>query len=108
MTSVMVTGGAGYIGSHVCLQLLQTGHDVIVVDNLSNGKSEHLAVVERLTGKKLTFFKQDIRDSLALEKIFKERKVEAVIHLAGFKSVGDSHKQSLVYYDNNIGGFLTC
>ena len=103
---ILVTGGAGYIGSHTCVLLLNAGYDVVVVDNLSNSKEESLKRVERITGKSLTFYKQDLLDRGGLEKIFEEEKPEAVIHFAGLKAVGESVQIPLTYYHNNITGTL--
>lgn len=103
---ILVTGGAGYIGSHTCVLLLNAGYDVVVVDNLSNSKEESLKRVEKITGKGLKFYKQDLLDRVGLEKIFKEEKPEAVIHFAGLKAVGESVQIPLTYYHNNITGTL--
>jgi UDP-glucose 4-epimerase len=103
---LLVTGGAGYIGSHTCLELLQAGHEVIVVDNLSNSKEEALRRVRELTAKDLTFYKLDLRDRAGLETIFKGHKIEAVIHFAGLKAVGESVAIPLDYYHNNLTGTL--
>lgn len=104
--SILVTGGAGYIGSHTCLELLTAGYDVTVLDNLSNSKDESLKRVMDITGKKLTFHKADLLDREALEKIFSEGSFEAVIHFAGLKAVGESVSIPLKYYHNNITGTL--
>jgi UDP-glucose 4-epimerase len=104
---LLVTGGAGYIGSHTSLELLEVGHEVIVVDNLSNSKEESLKRVKELTGKNLTFYKLDLRDQAGLEAIFKGNKIEAVIHFAGLKAVGESIAIPLDYYHNNLAGTLT-
>jgi len=104
---LLVTGGAGYIGSHTCLELLQAEHEVIVVDNLSNSKEESLKRVRELTGKDLIFYKLDLRDQAGLEAIFKRHKIEAVIHFAGLKAVGESIAIPLDYYHNNLTGTLT-
>ncbi|MBU3101631.1 MULTISPECIES: UDP-glucose 4-epimerase GalE [Clostridium] len=103
---VLVTGGAGYIGSHVCVELLNSGCEVIVVDNFANSKPEALKRVQEITGKYLKFYEADILDKLALEKIFSENNIEAVIHFAGFKAVGESIKIPILYYNNNITGTL--
>ena len=103
---VLVTGGAGYIGSHVCVELLNSGYEVIVVDNFANSKLESLKRVQEITGKHLKFYEADILDKLALEKIFSENNIEAVIHLAGFKAVGESIKIPILYYHNNVTGTL--
>ena len=104
--NVLVTGGAGYIGSHTCLELLQEGHNVIVVDNLSNAKEESLNRVQELTGKSLRFYEIDLLDKKALENVFVEEKVDAVIHFAGFKAVGESVSMPLQYFHNNVTGTL--
>lgn len=106
MTKIFVTGGAGYIGSHTCVELLKAGHDVTVYDNLSNSQPEAPARVERITGKKLHFVQGDIRDSAALSAALKSSQPDAVIHFAGLKAVGESVAQPLHYYDNNVVGTL--
>lgn len=103
---ILVTGGAGYIGSHICVNLLNEGYDVIVVDNLSNSKSESLYRVQEITGKSLKFYKIDILDKIRLGKVFYENNIEAVIHLAGLKAVGESVNLPIKYYYNNITGTL--
>ncbi len=103
---ILVTGGAGYIGSHTTLELLNEGHNVIVVDNLSNSKKEALNRVEDITGKSLTFYQTDLLDKEGLDEIFDEHDVDAVIHFAGFKAVGESVSKPLAYYHNNITGTL--
>jgi UDP-glucose 4-epimerase len=107
MLKVLVTGGAGYIGSHTCLQLLERGAQVIVLDNLSNSSTEALNRVQRLTNKVLTFIEGDIRDSHLLEQIFNDYQIDAVIHFAGLKAVGESQSKPLEYFDNNISGSVT-
>ena len=104
--NVLVTGGAGYIGSHTCVELLQAGHDVIVVDNLSNSKEESLRRVQALAGRALAFHKVDLRDRPALDAVFAGTTVDAVIHFAGLKAVGESVAIPLQYYHNNITGTL--
>ena len=104
--NILVTGGAGYIGSHTCLELLLMGHTVTVVDNLSNSKQEALGRVQELTGKKLVFHKVDLLDKPALETVFHQANFDAVIHFAGLKAVGKSVTVPLRYYDNNITGSL--
>lgn len=99
---ILVTGGAGYIGSHTCLELLAAGYEVVVVDNLSNGKREALRRVEALTGRTLRFYQTDVHDQREMKRIFAETSIEAVIHLAGFKAVGESTLHPLPYYYNNI------
>lgn len=103
---ILCTGGAGYIGSHTCVELLNEGYEVVVIDNLSNSSEVALERVEQITGKKLTFYKGDIRDKDILEKIFFENEINAVIHFAGLKAVGESVEKPLEYYENNIGGTL--
>lgn len=106
---ILVTGGAGYIGSHTVLDLLQEGHEVTVVDNLSNSKEESLRRVSQISGKPVAFEKVDLLDRPALEKVFAAKKVDAVIHFAGLKAVGESVKIPLRYYDNNLTGtFVLC
>ena len=104
---VLVTGGAGYIGSHTCVELLKAGHEVFVIDNLSNGHETSLERVRHITNCDLQFMKADIRDTVALEKIFNNFKPEAVIHFAGLKAVGESVADPLLYYDVNVGGSIS-
>ncbi len=104
--NILVTGGAGYIGSHTCVQLLEAGYDVVVIDNLCNSCDESLKRVEKITGKKIKFYKSDVADKSTLEKIFNENKIDAVIHFAGLKAVGESVQIPLKYYSNNIGSTL--
>jgi UDP-glucose 4-epimerase len=104
---VMVTGGAGYIGSHTCVELLNAGHSVVVVDNLSNSSEESLRRVQRITGRQPDFERADVRDAAALDRIFAARSIDAVIHFAGLKAVGESVQQPLRYYQNNVEGTLT-
>jgi len=105
--SVLVTGGAGYIGSHTCVELLSAGYDVVVVDNLSNSKEEALKRVQEISGKPLKFYKVDLLDKPALEEVFKKETIDAVVHFAGLKAVGESVSIPLRYYYNNITGTLT-
>ena len=100
--SVLVTGGAGYIGSHTCIEMIEAGYDVIVVDNLDNSSSESLRRVEKIVGKKIKFYENDVRDKDALRKIFTENKIDSVIHFAGLKAVGESVRLPVKYYDNNL------
>ncbi len=102
--NILVTGGAGYIGSHACVELLQAGHQVIVVDNLSNSKEEALRRVQALTGRPLTFYRVDLRDRQGLEAVFAANRIDAVMHFAGMKAVGESVAIPLTYYDNNFTG----
>ncbi|MDD1611218.1 MAG: UDP-glucose 4-epimerase GalE [Methylococcaceae bacterium] len=104
--TVLVTGGAGYIGSHACVELLQAGFKVVVVDNLSNSKPESLSRVQKITGKSLSFYQADIRDKQALTEIFAKESPATVIHFAGLKAVGESCEQPLLYYHNNVYGTL--
>ena len=104
--NVLVTGGAGYIGSHTLIELLNAGHDAVVIDNLVNSKTESLKRVEKITGKKVKFYKGDIRDKIILDKIFEENQIDAVINFAGLKAVGESCAKPLEYYENNIEGML--
>ncbi len=103
---VLVTGGAGYIGSHTVVELLNDGFEVVVVDNLLNASKESLARVERITGKKVTFYEADVRDGKKMREIFSAHKIDWVIHFAGLKAVGESVQKPLEYYDNNIGSTL--
>lgn len=103
---VLLTGGAGYIGSHTAVECLAAGHDVVVFDNLSNSSEESLERVARIAGKAATFVRGDIRDRHALRKLFAEHPLDAVVHFAGLKAVGESVEQPLRYYDNNIGGSI--
>ena len=102
----LVTGGAGYIGSHTLVELLEIGKDVVVFDNLSNSKEESLERVEKITGKKVKFYKGDLLNVEDLEKVFSENKIESVIHFAGLKAVGLSVQKPMLYYKNNISGTL--
>ena len=102
--SILVTGGAGFIGSHTCVELLNAGYDTIILDNLCNSKSESVKRIKEITGKDVKFYECDIRDRAGLDKIFAENEIEAVIHFAGLKAVGESCEKPLEYYDNNIGG----
>jgi UDP-glucose 4-epimerase len=103
---ILVTGGAGYIGSHICLELLNAGYAIVVFDNLVNGNVEALRRVEAICGRSIVFQNGDLRDSSAIEQLFSEYPVEAVIHLAGLKSVEDSVRRPLGYFDNNVKGAL--
>ncbi|MCP4544118.1 MAG: UDP-glucose 4-epimerase GalE [Chloroflexi bacterium] len=105
--SILVTGGAGYIGSHTCLELLQAGYNVVVVDNLSNSKEESLRRVQDLTQKSLTFHQINILDAEALDAVFESTEIKAVVHFAGLKAVGESVSMPLRYYHNNVTGTLT-
>ncbi len=103
---ILVTGGAGYIGSHTCVELLNAGYEVIVVDNLCNSKEESIKRVKEIAGKQLKFYKVDLLDKNALSSVFKESKIDSVIHFAGLKAVGESVRIPLRYYHNNITGTL--
>ncbi|MCK5817003.1 MAG: UDP-glucose 4-epimerase GalE, partial [Candidatus Marinimicrobia bacterium] len=106
MQSILVTGGAGYIGSHTCLRLLEEGYEVIVVDNFCNSKSESLERVKQITGRSLTFYEVNICDRDAMQKIFEAHDIDAVIHFAGLKAVGESVQKPMEYYYNNVYGTL--
>lgn len=105
--NILVTGGAGYIGAHTVVELLNEGHDVFILDNLSNSSQRAVERVEQITGKSVPFCKADIRDREALEEILKERSFDCCIHFAGLKAVGESVKKPLEYYENNVTGTLT-
>ena len=107
MAKILVTGGAGYIGSHTCIQLLSAGHEVVVLDNLSNSSVESLARVQALAAKKLDFVEGDILDQQILDQIFQHHSIDAVIHFAGLKAVGESQKEPLKYFENNISGSIS-
>ena len=107
MAKILVTGGAGYIGSHTCVELLNAGHEVIVLDNLCNSSAESLSRVGKLTQKSLTFVEGDIRDSQLLDQVFQQNSINAVIHFAGLKAVGESQQIPLAYFDNNIAGSIS-
>lgn len=104
MSTVLVTGGAGFIGSHTSVELLNAGYDIIILDNFVNSKPESLKRIKELTDKDFKFYQADIRDEEAMTKVFAENKIDAVIHFAGLKSVPQSIKEPLNYYDNNIAG----
>lgn len=104
--AILVTGGAGYIGSHTCVELLNSGYEIIVVDNFSNSKPEALKRVQEITNKTLKFYELDLLDENGLEKVFSENKIDAVIHFAGLKAVGESVQIPISYYHNNITGTL--
>ena len=105
--AILVTGGAGYIGSHTCVQLLAAGHELVVLDNLSNASRESLRRVEKISGKSFSFIEGDIRDRDGLDRLFAEHSIDSVIHFAGLKAVGESCQQPLNYYQNNVVGTLT-
>ena len=104
---VLVTGGLGYIGSHTVVELIENNYDVVIVDNLSNSKIDTLEKLEKITGKKIIFYQNDVCDKEALRKIFKENKIDSVIHFAGYKAVGESVSKPLKYYRNNIDSTLS-
>ena len=104
---ILITGGAGYIGSHTALELLNEGYEVVVYDNLCNSSKESLKRVEELTGKHITFYEGDVMDEAALKEMFEKENVDAVIHCAALKAVGESVQKPLEYYRNNITGTLT-
>lgn len=107
MANILVAGGAGFIGSHTCLALLEAGHDVVVIDNLSNSSVESLKRVEKLARKSLEFVEADIRDESKLAEVFHSHKIDAVIHFAGLKAVGESQKFPLSYFEHNIAGSVS-
>ena len=107
MAKILITGGAGYIGSHTALELLNEGYEVVVYDNLCNSSQESLRRVEELTGKTVKFYEGDVLDGAALEAMFRAENVDAVIHCAALKAVGESVQKPLEYYQNNITGTLT-
>lgn len=107
MAKILVTGGAGYIGSHTCVELLNAGHEVIVLDNLCNSSAESLNRVQQLSKKSLIFVEGDIRDSQLLDQVFQQNSIDAVIHFAGLKAVGESQQIPLAYFDNNIAGSIS-
>ena len=104
--SILVTGGAGYIGSHTCVELLNAGYEVVVADNLCNSSEESLKRVEEITGKPLKFYRADLLDRAAMEEIFEKEQIDSVIHFAGLKAVGESVEKPLEYYYNNVTGTL--
>ena len=106
MENILVTGGAGYIGSHTVVELFESGYGVVVVDNLSNSNKESMNRVKKITGKSPVFYEADVRDRAAMEKIFTENKIDYVIHFAGLKAVGESCVKPIEYYDNNLYGTL--
>ena len=106
MKTILVTGGAGYIGSHTTIELIEAGYDVVIVDNLYNSKTEAVRRVEQIVGRKIKFYKADVCDKDAMRKVFKENDVAAVINFAGYKAVGESVQKPVEYYENNIGGML--
>ena len=105
--NVLVTGGAGYIGSHTCVELIEAGHLPVVIDNLSNSSPKSLERVEQITGKPVLFYEGDVRDESLLRRIFAEHEIGCVIHFAGMKAVGESVVKPLAYYENNLGSTMT-
>ena len=105
--SILITGGAGFIGSHTCVELLESGYDCVVVDNLSNSSKKALERVEQITGRNLKFYEADVRDKSGLVRIFEENSIDAVIHFAGYKAVGESVEKPLMYYENNLLSTMT-
>ena len=103
---ILVTGGLGYIGSHTCVELLNSGYEVIVVDNLYNSSLDVIDKIEQITGKKIKFYEADVCDYEAVNKIFNENSIEAVIHFAAYKAVGESVKLPIIYYQNNLSSTL--
>lgn len=104
MGKILITGGAGFIGSHACVEFLEAGFSIVVMDNLSNSKEESIRRIEKITGKTVAFYKADMRDEAAVRKIFEEQEIDAVVHFAGLKAVGESVAKPLEYYENNING----
>ena len=104
---ILVTGGAGYIGTHTVVELIKAGHELVVVDNFSNSSKKSLEAVEKIVGQTITFYEVDICDKEALLKVFKDFKPTGVIHFAGLKAVGESSQIPLTYYENNVAGTLT-
>lgn len=103
---ILVTGGAGYIGSHTCVELLENGYEVVIVDNLYNASREAVSRVEEITGRKITFYQVDLLDRKELDHIFDQENIDAVIHFAGLKAVGESVSKPIEYYHNNLTGTL--
>ncbi len=104
---ILITGGAGYIGSHTCVQLLDSGYEIVVVDNLCNSSREAVRRIKRLTGRDFRFYEEDLRNAGALDRIFQENEIDSVIHFAGLKAVGESVAQPLKYYENNLISTIT-
>ena len=105
--AILITGGCGYIGTHTCIEMVAAGYDIVVVDNLYNAKREALHRAEELCGHKIPFYPVDIRDEEGLRRVFRENAIDAVIHFAGLKAVGESVQKPLMYFDNNVGGTVT-
>lgn len=106
MKTILVAGGAGYIGSHTAIELIEAGYDVVIADNLYNSKEEAIRRVEKIVGRKIKFYKVDVCDKAAMRKVFAENDISAVINFAGYKAVGESVQKPVEYYENNIGGML--
>lgn len=106
MGKILITGGTGFIGSHTCVALINAGFQVVIMDNLSNSKIEANARIEMITGKHVRFYRADLRDKEEMRQIFLDNKIDAVVHFAGLKAVGESVEKPLEYYDNNIGGTI--
>ena len=106
MSNILVTGGTGFIGSNTCVELIESGHNVIIMDNLSNSKKEAASRIEKITGKSVKLYVADICDADATHRIFSENKIDSVIHFAGLKAVGESVEKPIEYYSNNITGTL--
>ena len=104
---ILLTGGAGYIGSHTAIELISDGYDVVIADDLSNAKPEVINRIEKISGKRPDFYKVDVCDKQQLERVFEENDIDAVIHFAGFKAVGESCAKPVEYYRNNIDSTLT-
>lgn len=102
--AILVTGGAGYIGSHTCIELLNAGEEIVVMDNFYNSKPRAVELIKEISGKDFKFYEADMCDEAAMEKIFSENDIEAVIHFAGYKAVGESVREPLMYFKNNLGG----
>ena len=103
---MLVTGGAGFIGSHMCVELLNTGHEVVVLDNLSNSSARSLDAVRRITNRTVEFVEGDLRDANCLDALFAAHSIDAVIHFGGLKAVGESVEKPMLYYENNVTGTL--
>lgn len=106
MKKVLVTGGAGYIGSHTCVELLNSGREIVVIDNFSNSNCKSLEAIRKITGKDFKFYEIDYLDKEALEKVFEENEIDSVLNFAGYKAVGESVKKPIEYYKNNVSGAL--
>ena len=107
MKTILVTGGTGFIGSHTCVELLQAGYNVIILDNLVNSKESSIDRIKQITDRDVKFYKTDLLDFEGTKRVFEENDIDAVIHFAGLKAVGESVEKPLEYYENNIGGTLT-